>query len=208
MITQLQFDSVVVDVSTEEVRGRRALQSPTWNDLRVLLHLLGTQQPKRCLEVGVYEGTTAKLLLDKGPHIEHYVGIDRTPDPTGKLTTPSVPGKHVKKDPRVELRLHRLGTRGLDAITLPHGPFDWIFIDSDHSYRGVKFDTTWALNVLAPCGLLLWHDYGAPSQYRPGGSVFGVKKYLDELARRHSIMSFVDPAHSSSVAFTWRENLV
>lgn len=40
---------------------------------------------------------------------------------------------------------------------------DFIFVDGDHSYEGVKNDTEKAFKMLAPGGVILWHDYGASS---------------------------------------------
>lgn len=50
-----------------------------------------------------------------------------------------------------------------DAYKFDPTPFlkqmDFIFIDGDHSYKGVKNDTEKAFKMLAPGGVILWHDY-------------------------------------------------
>lgn len=89
----------------------------------------------------------------------------------------------------------------LSRDDIPHQPFDWIFIDSDHSYGACKFDTEWAMPMLAREGLMIWHDYGVPSQFLPQGPIFGVKKYLDEFSATHPVTVFQDPLHASSIAF-------
>ena len=36
---------------------------------------------------------------------------------------------------------------------------DFIFVDGDHTYNGIKNDSQAALRMLAPGGIILWHDY-------------------------------------------------
>jgi predicted O-methyltransferase YrrM len=52
---------------------------------------------------------------------------------------------------------------------------DLVFIDADHSYEGVKNDTEKALRMLAPGGILLWHDFAAKSP--------GVVRYIQEFSQ-------------------------
>jgi len=57
------------------------------------------------------------------------------------------------------------------------GRCDLVFVDGSHAYSYVKSDTEKALRMLAPGGILLWHDYGS------GSSTRGVYRYLNELRR-------------------------
>jgi predicted O-methyltransferase YrrM len=43
--------------------------------------------------------------------------------------------------------------------SLLKGKIDMIFIDGSHSYEYVQNDTRRALEMCAPNGLILWHDY-------------------------------------------------
>ena len=190
------YERFVRQVPVDSVRGRRGVLGPTWNDLRVLLALLKICKPISCLEIGIHHGHTASLLLGSGASIEHYVGIDRQ-----MKNAPKDGGSLVKDDPRVTLAIRGKGTRSIPAGELPHQPFDWIFIDSDHSYKGVRFDTAYGRSVLAPGGILIWHDYEVPSQYRPGGAWFGVRRVLREEPPNPPICCFKDPLHTSSIAF-------
>ena len=195
----------IADVPEAWVRGRRGPAGPSWNDLRVLIALVQQRRPRHVLENGVHEGHTAALLLAHGDTIEHYVGIDRAPRDPGRWT-PSEAGKQAEGDRRFQAVVPAGGTRGLLPIEIPGGPFDFIFIDSDHSYRGVAYDTPFAEHALDPAGgMIVWHDYGVPSQFQPGGPVFGVMRYLNErnqqLWRRSRVTTFVDPPLSSSIAF-------
>ncbi len=43
------------------------------------------------------------------------------------------------------------------------GSMDFVWVDADHSYSGVKNDTAKALQLLAPGGTIMWHDFSADS---------------------------------------------
>lgn len=204
MITKLDFYEFTKGIDVNQVRGQRGVIGPTWNDLMVILRLVEKKNPRRCLEVGLHYGHTARLLLRYSPGIRCYIGIDREPN---KKDKPMFHPGHVVDEELVQVLLHPKGTRGIANDTVPGAPFDFIFIDADHRYEGVKFDTQWALPLLAQNGLIFWHDYNVPSQYRPGGKVFGVARFINEFGRENSVKVFEDPAHTSSIAFSWEEGL-
>lgn len=58
--------------------------------------------------------------------------------------------------------------------------FDLIFIDGSHAYSYVKSDTEKAFRMLAPGGVILWHDYD-----RRTPDVF---RYLNELAAERPLV--------------------
>jgi hypothetical protein len=59
-------------------------------------------------------------------------------------------------------------------ITPYRGQADFIFVDGDHNYEGVKVDSLKAIEMIKPRGVILWHDYHP--------SVPGVMACLHELA--------------------------
>jgi predicted O-methyltransferase YrrM len=66
------------------------------------------------------------------------------------------------------------------------GTCDLIFIDGSHAYSYVVSDTEKALTMLAPGGLILWHDYRGPHQ------AAGVYRALNELAERLPLRRIAD----------------
>lgn len=74
-----------------------------------------------------------------------------------------------------------------DSKALNEAPYlqqmDLIFIDGSHAYSYIKSDTEKALRMLAPGGIILWHDY-RPYQKE----VADVRRYLEELARSISLV--------------------
>lgn len=58
------------------------------------------------------------------------------------------------------------------------GSCDLVFVDGSHAYSYVVSDSTKALELVAPGGLVLWHDYAGPRH------AAGVYRALNELAQR------------------------
>ena len=58
------------------------------------------------------------------------------------------------------------------------GRCDLVFVDGSHAYSYVVSDSAKALELVAPGGLVLWHDYAGPRH------ASGVYRALNELAQR------------------------
>ncbi len=67
------------------------------------------------------------------------------------------------------------------------GPFDFVFIDGDHSEAAVKSDIEECLSLLAPDGMIAFHDYDRPTDP-------GVKVAVDELVYLKQCASIVERA--------------
>lgn len=65
-------------------------------------------------------------------------------------------------------------SREFDTTPYRH-EMDFIFVDGDHSYELVKNDTAKAFEMLAPKGVIIWHDYAAKSP--------GVVKFFQEFTQ-------------------------
>jgi predicted O-methyltransferase YrrM len=59
---------------------------------------------------------------------------------------------------------------------------DLVFIDGSHAYSYVLSDSQKAFEMLAPKGMILWHDYRGPNQTKD------VFKALNELSKKVSLM--------------------
>ena len=64
---------------------------------------------------------------------------------------------------------------------------DFLFIDGDHSYDGVKKDFEMYSPLLAPGGMIAFHDIVDG----PEASVGGVPKFWRELKAGHTHLEFV-----------------
>lgn len=130
-------------------------------ELETLLCLFESVSAKTVIEFGVNNGRNPAAALRNIKSIERYVGIDveqgyRTAMPVQRREIPRVPGELALGDARFDLIVRPRGSFDLAADDLP--PADAIFIDADHSERGVRNDTSLALEVVKPGGIIIWHD--------------------------------------------------
>lgn len=80
--------------------------------------------------------------------------------------------------PADAVRKH-LGDSATNLSAFPDGYFDWLYIDGDHSYEGVKRDIEQAVRKIKPSGFLVFNDftYWCPLTATP----FGVAEAVCEL---------------------------
>lgn len=73
-----------------------------------------------------------------------------------------------------------------DAIpTLPDNSLDYVYIDADHSYEGVKRDLELILPKMKQRCLIMGHDYEVNFDKAGYLFLFGVKKAVDEFCLNH-----------------------
>ena len=111
--------------------------------------------PKRGVvaEVGLAEGDNARTILEGAePRELHLIDLDL-----------SVLKRH-SIEPALRdgiVRLHEKDSVAALA-SFPDEYFDWIYIDGDHSYPGVKRDIEQAKRAVKRDGLLVFDDYPTP----------------------------------------------
>ena len=143
---------------------------------RVLLYgLVYGIRPQRVLEVGTFQGGSARVMV---------AAMDDAD--TGKIYC-------VDPDPRMsEDTAARIAHRAtviagpspealLEAEKLAGGKFDFTLIDGDHSYDGVVRDIEGSLPVVADGSLLTFHD----AHYEP------VQRGIDDMIKAHPELSEV-----------------
>lgn len=128
-------------------------------ELEALLHLY--ESARVIVEFGVHEGRNAVAALRNIEGLERYVGVDVLPDYAPHLgyqrrEIPKLPGRLALGDERFDLIVKPRGTFDLTAEDLPR--CDVVFIDGDHSRKGVENDTALARQIVRPGGVIVWHD--------------------------------------------------
>ena len=99
-------------------------------------------------EIGTAEGYFAKKMHDVIRPVELHlfdVTFERF-DSAGLLLAPDVVTKH-------------LGDSATNLSSFPTGYFDWLYIDADHSYEGVKRDIEQAVQKIKTSGFLVFNDF-------------------------------------------------
>jgi predicted O-methyltransferase YrrM len=163
-------------------------------ELETLAALFRSVQPRVVIEFGCNEGRTAKALLREVQSIEAYIGIDveRGYVPEKRVQrdeVPDRPGYLVADDPLFRLIIKPRGSFDLTANDLPD--CNAVFIDGDHSRRGVAHDTALARELVLPGGLIVWHDYHS-LKGSDGKPTVDVPAVLDEMAAHGAKIQHVE----------------
>jgi cephalosporin hydroxylase len=154
------------------------------SELEAMRALYRERKPERVLEIGVWEGGTLRVWLEDAVPGATVVAVDlehrcrdryegwQAPETTIEVVTGS------SRDFAVMARIRACA------------PYGWVFIDGDHSAKGVGSDVRTCLPLIERGGLLLLHDITPPAfmdSYPPG-------ELLRELARAgYEISTIVDP---------------
>jgi hypothetical protein len=120
----------------------------------------------RVAEVGVEHGYFSQHILSAtNPTELHLIDLD-----FGALDA------GLQGDPRV--RMHQ-GFSHEVLAAFPDASFDWIYIDADHSYAGVRRDAAVAAEKVRPGGFLVFNDFAHADPYL---GAYGVHRAVVEFA--------------------------
>jgi predicted O-methyltransferase YrrM len=143
---------------------------------------------KRLVEIGVWHGVTTSRLRSVMTSDAVLFGVD--PFPVGRLgfsTQWRIARKEVAKVPNGTIRWVR--STGVEASrnqrSLGIGTIDFIFIDGDHSFDGLRGDWEAWSSLVAPEGIVTLHDScsSATRQIDDAGSVSYTKDVIGKDAR-------------------------
>lgn len=152
-------------------------------------------RPKTVLEIGTYNGMTTlqmalncpststvyTLDLPEGTEVSQPLSVLDTWVSKGlrqKFSTATGSYFSGRKDVRIVQLLGDSATFDFSAIV---GSPDLIFIDAAHDYANKKIDSENAFRLIAPKGIILWHNYDDVS-------CPDVTKYLADLATSRKIV--------------------
>ena len=153
------------------------------SEIEGLLTELATKKPRIVLEIGTYRGGTLFLLSRVASDDARLISVDL---PGGQFGG----GYPSWKNPLYEsfargsqqIRLirgdsHLRMTKEAAAGLTDGGKVDFLFIDGDHTYEGVKSDFELYSGLVAKGGMVAFHDI-TPHTTVPG---VGVHRYWDEI---------------------------
>jgi hypothetical protein len=177
-------------------------------ELLTLCMLVRLRRPRFVLELGTFDGNTALQLAANLDATSELVTVDLPPGAAMPVGGYVFDYGCIDAPHRGKLRFS--GTEYERRIRLVHGNTlkldfaaacagrrpNFIFVDAGHSEECVRNDSRKSLEILAPGGMIAWHDYG---QAWPG-----VYNYLNELADE---LALVHIAGTSIVVHTssfWR----
>jgi predicted O-methyltransferase YrrM len=140
-------------------------------DVVMLAKIAKCLRPRRVLEIGSFRGYTTKLLAEHTDPDTRIVAFDRDPRH----------GAAYRGTPLAAKIERRVGVVKAAAFAGDsRRSYDLIFVDADHTYGAVKHDTEVMLPLLAPEGIMVWHDYANWGRFSKKN---GVPEVLHELAQ-------------------------
>lgn len=119
--------------------------------------------PASVFEIGTFKGRTTRLIADMTGESTRVYTLDLPPDELAKGGYFSQDQHHLVGQSIHALAFQRKITQVYgNSRTFDFSPFygqiDFVFIDGDHSYEGVKSDTENALKMVRRGGVIVWDD--------------------------------------------------
>ena len=151
------------------------------------------RRAKRMFEVGTCTGKTAYLWARNSPADAKVTTVTLAPDHLSDYRTeasddPTDVQFALRESSHTEFLYSgtpvasKVEQLFADSKTLDVSPWagqcDLVFVDGSHAYSYVVSDSAKALELVAPGGLVLWHDYAGPRH------ASGVFRALNELAQK------------------------
>lgn len=128
-----------------------------------------------CAEVGVWKGEFSRSILDiTSPTRLHLIDFAKdTIDLVDRVFA-------AEKAEGLVHTHHGLSVPTLESM--PNAYFDWVYIDADHRYEGIRGDLRAAHAKMKPGGLLAINDYiyFAPIDFAKYGVVEAVNEFCIE----------------------------
>ena len=186
-------------------------------DMIVLSALIRKNQPMKILEIGSWKGRSTSVIILSAPENAKIVCVDSWEDGNNFDDSNEIKGEikgidtleQFKKQvlalintyrPDVEVEFMRIDSKHFVFQYEEEfkNSFDFIFVDGDHSYVGVKHDVMGIMPMLKENGILCGHDCHVVTP--------GVFNYLKEEMPFVRVVKFEDPNIITSVwSTTWED---
>jgi cephalosporin hydroxylase len=180
--------------------GIRITAQQVPSEIKQLLRLVADLRPRTILEVGTYKGGTFFMYARVAEPDALLISLDLPPGrmeaPTGGFDVGYTPWQarlfrsFAREQQRIELvqaDSHDPKTAGQIRGLLAGRAVDFLFIDGDHSYPGVKADYEMYSPLVRPGGVIAFHDIVPGPEARVGG----VPRFWQELKQGRDAREFV-----------------
>jgi cephalosporin hydroxylase len=173
---------------------RPILMTQVRSEILALGKLLQDAAPKRSLEIGTAYGGTLFFLCTLSPPDALMISVDlRAGQFGGGYPRRKIP--LFRKFPTKRQKLHLIQadshapeTRDRVLRILRGEQLDYLFIDGDHTYDGVKRDFDMYAPLVRSKGMIAFHDIAAHKT----DPECQVAKFWDELKQRYEFREFIE----------------
>jgi predicted O-methyltransferase YrrM len=163
------------------------------SEITTLLENLYNLAPTTVVEIGTHKGGNSFLFCHALPSVRRVVGIDLDVQNAPKLIYFTRPGQVYRP---VHRDSQTTQTRDDVLKQLEGQPVDFLFIDGDHSYKGVKADFELYSSLVRPGGIVALHDIVPDHRTRYGrdtGCYSGeVYLFWNELKERYDCEELIE----------------
>ncbi len=172
-------------------------------EFRELLEEVARLSPKTMLEIGTAKGGSLLAFSRLCASDAHIVSVDLPGGPFGGgYPLWKVPLYKAFARPGQRLDLVRGDSHSASTFAdvkkrLGGRKLDFLFIDGDHRYEGVRADFETYKSLVRPGGTIALHDIVAPRPDRPldkGNKPGDVHRFWTEISADYPGQTFVDPA--------------
>lgn len=147
----------------------RSVQVP--EEIRALGEIVQQAKPLTIIEIGTYKGGTLFLWCRSNPQAELFISVDLPGGQYGggyEIARERMYREFIYDRPHAKMELMRVNSHHASTISslrpyIRERNVDFLYIDGDHTYEGVKQD----FNMYAPFvknGLIAFHDIVTTSQ--------------------------------------------
>lgn len=164
-----------------------------WTELRDCLELLAKNPPKNILEIGVYKGGTIMAWTHVAADDAKVLGVDLPGGEFGGGFSDEE-AKSITGLAREQQEITLIAADSHEPAIIERieefGPFDFIFIDADHTYEGVKQDYENYFPMLAKGGIMAFHDVAEMTQVEYPD--VWVSRLWKEIKNEYETKEFID----------------
>jgi predicted O-methyltransferase YrrM len=161
-----------------------------WIDVCVILTLMRRYKPRTFLEIGTNQGCTSLAIKKKFPDLaittidpgDKIPSDERPSIQDGEYLSQNEIGSALKPYPDVIVIKEKF-----EDVDFKDSKFDCIYIDGNHSYAEVINDTKRALSLIAPGGVIIWHDVNNAKEVTDALSAF---RNLEIIIPQHTWIGF------------------
>jgi predicted O-methyltransferase YrrM len=171
-------------------------------EFRRLLEEVERVRPKTMLEIGTAKGGSLLAFAQLCAPDAHIVSLDLPQGPFGggyplwKVPLYKAFARRAQQLDLVRADSHSASTFAQVQSLLDGRKLDFLFIDGDHSYEGVRSDFETYTSLVRPGGIIAMHDIAPPHPDWPltnGNDPGDVPRFWADLTKDVPAEAFVDP---------------